>query len=130
MRGKWPVVDDLLLADPAPAWHFGRIVFLAGVAVQHVARAILGAKFGIGRIRIPIRIGQRVEVIQIAVELIEAVDGRQVLVQIAQMVLAELAGGVAQRFEGRGQGAGLGRQANVAPAWPTVVRPVPAAARR
>ena len=36
----------------------------------------------------------RVEVIQVAEEFVEAVDGRQELVEIAEVVLAELAGGV------------------------------------
>ena len=71
----------------------------------------------------PVRIGHRVEVIEVAEELVEAVHGRQVLVQIAQVVLAELSGGVAQRLQHGGDrhrlvghadiGAGLadGRQA-------------------
>ena len=41
------------------------------------------------------RVFHRIEVIQVAEELIEAVDGRQELVEIAQVVFAELAGGVA-----------------------------------
>ena len=40
-----------------------------------------------------------VEVIEVAVELVEPVHGRQVLVQVAEVVLAELAGGVAERLE-------------------------------
>ena len=45
-----------------------------------------------------------VEVIEIAVELVEAVHGRQHLVLVAEMVLAELAGGVALRLEQFGDG--------------------------
>ena len=41
------------------------------------------------------RVFHRVEVIEVAEELVEAVHGRQELVVIAEMVLAELAGGVA-----------------------------------
>ena len=37
----------------------------------------------------------RVEVIEVAEELVEAVDGGQELVPVAEVVLAELAGGVA-----------------------------------
>ena len=37
----------------------------------------------------------RVEVIEVAEELVEAVDGRQELIEVAEVVLAELAGGVA-----------------------------------
>ena len=37
-----------------------------------------------------------VEVVQVAEELVEPVRGRQVLVQVAEVVLAELAGRIAQ----------------------------------
>ena len=59
------------------------------------------------------RVFHRVEVIEVAEELVEAVDGGQELVAIAEVVLAELAGGVALRLERRGDGAGLGRQADL-----------------
>ena len=45
-----------------------------------------------------------VEVVEVAEELVEAVDRRQVLVPVAQVVLAELAGGVAERLEQLGDG--------------------------
>ena len=51
--------------------------------------------------------------VQVAEELVEAVQRRQELVQVAEVVLAELAGGVALRLEGGGDGAGLGRHADV-----------------
>ena len=41
--------------------------------------------------------------VEIAEELVEAMDGGQKLIAIAQMVLAELAGGVAMRFEQLGK---------------------------
>ncbi|MNP14737.1 hypothetical protein D3C76_1070710 [compost metagenome] len=53
-----------------------------------------------------------IEVIEVAEELIEAVIGRQVLVLVAQMVLAELAGSVALRLEGLGNGDITGLQAD------------------
>src|SRR5262245_31043290 len=53
----------------------------------------------------------RVEVIQIPKELVEPVDCRQELVQIAQVILAKLSRGVALRFERGGNRAGLCRQA-------------------
>ena len=62
----------------------------------------------VGRVR---RVFHRVEVIQVAEELVEAVHRRQELVVIAQVVLAELAGGVAHRLERGGDGHGLRRQA-------------------
>ena len=54
----------------------------------------------------------RVEVIEIAEEFVEAVHRRQELVEVAQVVLAELAGGVAHRLQHGGDGHGLGRQAD------------------
>ncbi|MNP64272.1 hypothetical protein D3C76_1597550 [compost metagenome] len=45
-----------------------------------------------------------VEVIQVAEELIETVVGRQVLVAVTEVVLAELAGGIALGLEGLGEG--------------------------
>ena len=44
------------------------------------------------------RVFHRVEVIEVAEEFVEAVHGRQELVLVAEMVLAELAGGVAHRL--------------------------------
>ena len=41
------------------------------------------------------RIFHRVEVIEVAEEFIEPVDGGQELILVAQVILAELAGGVA-----------------------------------
>ena len=54
-----------------------------------------------------------VEVIQVAVELVEPVHGRQVLVQVAEVVLAELSGGVTERLEQFGDGRVLGGPADV-----------------
>ena len=52
----------------------------------------------------------RVEVIEVAEELVEAVHRRQELVLVAEVVLAELAGGVAHALEGGRDGGGLGRK--------------------
>ena len=43
-----------------------------------------------------------IEVIEVSIELIKAVIGRQHLVTVAKMVLAELPGDIAPRFEERG----------------------------
>ena len=45
-----------------------------------------------------------VQVIKIAKEFVESVRSRQVLIAIAEMVLAELTGGIAERFEQFGYG--------------------------
>src|SRR3954453_5067224 len=55
----------------------------------------------------------RIEVIQVAEELIETVHRRQKLVFIAKVVLAELAGCVAHPLEGGGDCHLLGRQADM-----------------
>ena len=78
---------------------------------------------GFGIIR-QFRLFLGVEVIEIAVELVEAVDGRQNLVLVAKVVLAELAGGVALRLEQFGDGRVFLLQPESAPGNPTLVRPV------
>ena len=47
----------------------------------------------------PLRLFFGIEVVQVAEELVEAVGGRQVLVLVAEMVLAELTGGIAERLQ-------------------------------
>ena len=59
----------------------------------------LARNAGIFRIVRQFRLFLGVEVIEIAVELVEAVHGRQELVAVAEMVLAELAGRIAERLE-------------------------------
>jgi hypothetical protein len=60
----------------------------AAVGQHHVARIVLVLRFLLG-----------VEVVEVAVELVEAVVGGQVLVAVAEVVLAELTGHVAVVFE-------------------------------
>src|SRR5689334_5477114 len=98
-------VFDALLADFAPARLVRRIVGIRRPGVNHVAGPDLVLH---GRRVIAMRwIFHRVEVIEIAKELIEAVHRWQVFVAITQMVLAELAGGVAHRLQGRRYGRSL-----------------------
>ena len=82
-------------------------------AVHQAARAVLVVVGLVVRERVPVRVRHGVEVVQVAEELVEAVQRRQVLVQVAEVVLAELPGGVALRLERGGEGAGLGRHADV-----------------
>ena len=75
-----------------------------GLAVEHAARAELLLELGILRV-----IGQfgfflGVQVIEIAEEFVEAVHGREKFVAIAEVVLSELAGRVAERLEQFGDG--------------------------
>ena len=95
-------VLDLLLADLAPARHHRRVILVRRPAVDHVARPDLVQQLlRVGRVR---GVLHRVEVIEVAEELVEAVDGRQELVEIAEVVLAELARGIAHGLERRGNG--------------------------
>ena len=72
----------------------------------------------------PLRLFLGIQVVEVAEELVEAVNGRQKLVPVAQMVLAELAGGIAQRLQRLGDGDIAGLQADGAPGMPTLERPV------
>ncbi len=92
-------VLDLLLSDLAPARLHGRVVHVGGPGVEHVARAdrVLGRR----RVVRVAGVFHRVEVVEVAEELVEAVDGRQELVEVAQVVLAELTGGVAHGLQRR-----------------------------
>jgi hypothetical protein len=58
------------------------------------------------------RVFHRVEVIQIAPELVEAVNGRQKLIAITQVIFAELTRCVAHRFQHSCDGRGLRRHPN------------------
>ena len=64
-------------------------------AVQHAARTELLLELGILRVVRVLRLLLGVQMVEVAEELVEAVDGRQELVAVAEVVLAELAGGVA-----------------------------------
>ena len=83
-------------------------------AFKHAARAeILGEVRILRRLRIVRVFGLflGVEVIEVAEELVEAVHGRQELVAVAEVVLAELAGHVALGFEQFGERRVLVREA-------------------
>ena len=89
---------------------------LRGPRVDDAARAEAIVEAGELVRRRPVRqlgLLLRVEVVEVAEELVEAVDGRQVLVQVAEVVLAELAGGIAVRLEQLGDRHVLGLQADV-----------------
>jgi hypothetical protein len=76
------------------------------------------------RVVLVLRLLLGVEVVEVAEELVEAVVGGQVLVAVAEVVLAELAGGVALRLEQAGDGRVFFLQPCSAPGRPTLVRPV------
>jgi hypothetical protein len=76
-----------------------------------------------------LRLFLSVEVIEVAEEFVEAVDRRQIFVAITEVILAELAGGIAERLERLGNrpsaivGSSFCRP-TFAPGIPTLVRPV------
>ena len=99
LLGERTGVFDDLLANSTETRIDGRIVPVAGLAVHHAARTVLGAKRRVLRVVGKLRLLFGVQVIQVAVELVESVNRRQELVAVAKMVLAELAGRVTERLE-------------------------------
>ena len=99
LLGERAGVLDGLLADLAEARIDRGVVAVGRLALEHAARAELGAVGRVLRIVRQFRLFLGVEVVEVAEELIEPVHGRQRLVAIADMVLAELAGGVAEVLE-------------------------------
>ena len=79
---------------------------------------------GILRIVEVLRLLLGVEVVEVAEELVEAVHRRQVLVAVALVVLAELAGGVALAFSTVAMVTSVFCQPSFAPGRPTLVMPV------
>jgi len=92
-------VLDRLLTDLAPAWVVGRIVAIGRLGAQHAPRADRLPDSRIGRVKAILRILLGIEVVEIAEEFVEAMYRRQILVAIAEMVFAELAGCIAERLQ-------------------------------
>ena len=82
-------------------------------AVHDPARAELLPERGCLRVVGILRLFLGVEVIEIAEELVEAVDGREELVEVSQMVLTELSGRVAEVLHEIGDARIFGLQADV-----------------
>src|SRR5262249_53541886 len=98
------------LTDFTPARLHRWVVAVGRPGVNHVARADRGLEcLGVVAMR---GILHRIQMIEITKEFIEAVDGRQKLVEITEVVLAELTGGISHGFEGRGDGRRLGWHAD------------------
>ena len=95
--------------------------------VDHAARSEVLAEVGevLGRgVVAELGLLFGVEVVEVPEELVEAVRGGQELVAVAEVVLAELARGVALRFQRGRDGRVLGLKPMSAPGMPTLVRPV------
>ena len=99
LLGQRAGVDTGLLADAAEARLDRGIVLVGGLAVEHAARAELRAERRVLRVIRQLGLFLGIEVIEVAVELVEAVHRRQEFVAVAQMVLAELAGRIALRLQ-------------------------------
>src|SRR5262245_58328460 len=80
---------------------------------QHAARTEFLLELRILRVVRVLGLLLRVQVIQVAEELVEAVNRRQELIAIAEMVLAELAAHVAERLERVGYRRVLGLQSEI-----------------
>ena len=93
-------------------------------AAQHAARTEAQPELGALRVVRVLGLVLRVQVVEIAEELVEAVNGRQEFVAVAEMVLAELPGRVALRLEQFGERRVLLRQPFFRPGSPTFSRPV------
>ncbi len=104
-------VLDRLLADPAEARVNRRIIDIRGFAAQRTARAEALLELRVLRILRVLRLLLGVQVVEVAEELVEPVHRRQVLVAVAEVVLAELAGHVAVVLEQVGDGRVLRPQA-------------------
>ena len=89
-----------LLAPLAEAAVVGkRALGVSRVAVEHAARAELLLELRVLRIVGVLGLLLGVQVVEVAEELVEAVDRRDELVAVAEVILAELAGRVALRLE-------------------------------
>ena len=123
-----PGVLDPLLADAARTRLLRRVVLVGRPGVDDAARPeALAEVREVVRRRVVRELGLLlgVEVVEVAEELVEAVHGRQELVQVAEVVLAELPGRVAERLQQLGDRRVLGLQADrPSRASPTLLRPV------
>ena len=97
--GQGTSVLDRLLAYPAKTGIDGWIILVGGGAVHDPSRPEFLEKTRIFGIVDVFRFLFRVQVIEVAEELVKSMRRGQVFIPVAKMVLAELAGRVAKRFE-------------------------------
>src|ERR1035438_7210967 len=90
-----------LLFPPRPETRIGRcrVIRCQSNATEYPAGSELLVKGGILRVVRIFRLFLGVEVIKVSVKFIEAVDGWQKFVSVAEVVLANLSGGVSERLE-------------------------------
>jgi len=88
-------VSSIFCLPTGPLRIHGRIVGLGRQQWSTPARAVFLAELRVFGIVIRLRLSSALMVVEVAEELVEAMHGRKVLVVVTQVVLAELAGGVA-----------------------------------
>jgi hypothetical protein len=111
---EWAGVFDPLLANAAPTRFVGRVVFLGCPGMDDTARAeglVEVRKILLRGIVGLLRILFGVEMVEVPEEFIEAMIRRQHMVQVTEVVLAELPGGIALIFEERRNGHAFVRHA-------------------
>ena len=93
---QWPRILDDLLSNLAESWIVCWIVLVRGFGIQDAAWTIPCPERRIFRVVGKFRLFFGVQVIEIAIEFIETVDGRQEFISIAEVILAELAADIAK----------------------------------
>ena len=96
LLGERPGVLNRLFADLAELRVDRRIVLVGRFAFQHATRAVFLSERRVLRIVRIVGFFLGIEVVEVSEELIESVHGGQMLIAIAEVVLAELAGGIAE----------------------------------
>ena len=105
-----------------------RIVLVRRAALQHSARAEAVVEVLEAVLRRVVRILGLllgVQVVEVSEELVEAVDGREELVAVAEVVLPELPGRVAVVLQELGDGGILGLEPDRRPRQPDLAEPGP-----
>ena len=92
-------IYDLLLSNHAPPRLHCAIYGIGRPAVRYIARPRLVDP--VLRVVKPVRIGHRVKVIEVTEKLVEAMEARKILVEVAEVVLTKLAGPHIQGLSGR-----------------------------
>ncbi len=103
LLSKLTGILDLLLANFAEAVVDRGIVRIGGPSVEHAAGTEFLKVFGILWVVALLELLLSVQVIEVTEELVEAMHRRQVLVAVAKVILAELAGRIAKRLEHLGK---------------------------
>ena len=96
LLGERSRVLDRLFAHLAELLVDGRVVLVGCFALQHAARAEFLSERRVLRIVRIVRLFLGIQVVEVAEEFIESMHGWQMLIAIAEVILAELAGGIAE----------------------------------